>query len=160
MPLSVGELGPHLTQCRLGRGLPPHQVAFCSIEPFSHNTPALQRDKTDNGPIAQGEPLLVTVTQKLRPKQHDAKKTQAELVAYRFMLHMGRHFSRGSGHSGCVCGKEILLIIRMSELRSAITSADFFYFSSVQLMGIHPMMATPMFEERWTNIGRGTWCLL
>jgi len=24
--LSVGELGPHLTQCSLGRGLPPHQV--------------------------------------------------------------------------------------------------------------------------------------
>ena len=22
-----GELGPHLTQCRLGRGLPPYQVA-------------------------------------------------------------------------------------------------------------------------------------
>ena len=25
--LSVGELGPHLTQCGLGRGLPPYQVA-------------------------------------------------------------------------------------------------------------------------------------
>jgi len=25
--LSVGELGPHLTQCGMGRGLPPHQVA-------------------------------------------------------------------------------------------------------------------------------------
>jgi len=23
VPLSVGELGPHLTQCGLGRGLPP-----------------------------------------------------------------------------------------------------------------------------------------
>jgi len=27
VPLSVVELGPHLTQCGLGRGLPPHQVA-------------------------------------------------------------------------------------------------------------------------------------
>ena len=27
VPLSVGELGLHLTQCRLGRGLPPYQVA-------------------------------------------------------------------------------------------------------------------------------------
>jgi len=28
MPLfGEGELGPHLTQCRLGRGLPPYQVA-------------------------------------------------------------------------------------------------------------------------------------
>ena len=29
VPLSVvGELGPHLTQCCLGRGLPPRQVAW------------------------------------------------------------------------------------------------------------------------------------
>jgi len=27
VPLSVGELGPYLTQCHLGRGLPPYQVA-------------------------------------------------------------------------------------------------------------------------------------
>jgi len=26
VPLSVGELGPHLIQCHLGRGLPPYQV--------------------------------------------------------------------------------------------------------------------------------------
>jgi len=26
-----GELGPHLTQCGLGRGLPPCQVSFRSI---------------------------------------------------------------------------------------------------------------------------------
>ena len=28
VPLSVWELGPHLTQCGLSRGLPPYQVAF------------------------------------------------------------------------------------------------------------------------------------
>ena len=28
VPLSVGELGPHLTQCGLGRTLPAYQVAF------------------------------------------------------------------------------------------------------------------------------------
>jgi len=27
VPLSVRELGPNLTQCRLGRGLPPYEVA-------------------------------------------------------------------------------------------------------------------------------------
>ena len=27
VPLSVGELGLHLTQCRLGRGIAPYQVA-------------------------------------------------------------------------------------------------------------------------------------
>jgi len=29
--------GPHLTQCRLGRGLPPCQVASSSIQPFDYN---------------------------------------------------------------------------------------------------------------------------
>ena len=32
-----GELGLHLTQSRLGWGLPPHQVAFSSIQPFCDN---------------------------------------------------------------------------------------------------------------------------
>ena len=36
MPL-LGELWPHLTQCRLGRGLHPHQVASWSVQPFGHN---------------------------------------------------------------------------------------------------------------------------
>ena len=31
------ELGPRLTQCRLGRGLPPYQVASWSIQLFNHN---------------------------------------------------------------------------------------------------------------------------
>jgi len=32
-PFMCGELGPHVTQCGLGRGLPPYQVA----SPFGHN---------------------------------------------------------------------------------------------------------------------------
>jgi len=28
VPLWGGELGPHLTQCGLGRGLPPYQAAY------------------------------------------------------------------------------------------------------------------------------------
>jgi len=35
--LSRGELGPCLTQCGLGRGLPLYQVASSCIQPFSHN---------------------------------------------------------------------------------------------------------------------------
>ena len=31
------ELGPHLTQCRLGQGLPPYQMASWSIQPFGLN---------------------------------------------------------------------------------------------------------------------------
>jgi len=33
-----GELGPRLTQCGLGRGLLPYQVASSSIQAFGHNT--------------------------------------------------------------------------------------------------------------------------
>jgi len=33
----LGELGPNLAQCGLGRDLPPYQVASWSIQPFSHN---------------------------------------------------------------------------------------------------------------------------
>ena len=34
VPLSVGELGPHITQCRLGRGLPPY--AKWHLDPSNH----------------------------------------------------------------------------------------------------------------------------
>ena len=36
--LRRGKLGPHLTQCGLGLGLSPYQVATSSIQPFGHNT--------------------------------------------------------------------------------------------------------------------------
>ena len=36
-PFWGGELGLHLTQCHLGRGLPPYQVASWSTQPFGHN---------------------------------------------------------------------------------------------------------------------------
>jgi len=42
-----GELGPHLSQYGLGRGLPPYQVASWTIQPFGHNTPTLQTGQTD-----------------------------------------------------------------------------------------------------------------
>jgi len=37
--LGGGELGPHLTQCGMGRRLSPNQVASSSIQSFCHNTP-------------------------------------------------------------------------------------------------------------------------
>jgi len=36
-PFPWGELGPDLTQCVLGRGLLPYQVASWSIQAFGHN---------------------------------------------------------------------------------------------------------------------------
>jgi len=48
LPGSLGvELGAHLVQCGLGRGLPRRQVSSWSIQPFSHNTPSLQTDRHD-----------------------------------------------------------------------------------------------------------------
>jgi len=44
-PFGEGELGPHLTQCGQGRGLPAHQVSSWSIQPFGHNTPTSQTDR-------------------------------------------------------------------------------------------------------------------
>jgi len=35
--LFQGELGPHLLQCGLGRGLPQHQVASWSVQPFGQH---------------------------------------------------------------------------------------------------------------------------
>jgi len=40
------ELGPRLTQCGLGRGLLPYQVASSYIQPFGHNTPCLKKRPT------------------------------------------------------------------------------------------------------------------
>jgi len=37
-----GELGPHVTQCGLGGGIPSHQVASRSIQPFGHNIHGLK----------------------------------------------------------------------------------------------------------------------
>ena len=54
-----GELSPHLTQCGLGRGLPPYQVASWSIQPFGHNTPTLQTDSTGQDKTGQTDGTMV-----------------------------------------------------------------------------------------------------
>ena len=46
-PFGEGELGPHLTQCIEGRSLPACQVSSSSVQPFGHNIPTLQTDRTD-----------------------------------------------------------------------------------------------------------------
>ena len=52
-PLGEVELGPHLTQCGQGWGLPARLDSSWSIKPFGHNTPTSQTDRTerqtDNG---------------------------------------------------------------------------------------------------------------
>jgi len=72
VPLS-GELGPHLTHCGQGRGLPSCQVSSWSIQPFGHNTLSLeigqtgQTDKTGHTWQrfdSTGRTVLQTVVQK------------------------------------------------------------------------------------------------
>jgi len=43
-----GELGPHLTQSRLGWGLPPYEVASWCIQPFGHNNKNSSGDEIAN----------------------------------------------------------------------------------------------------------------
>ena len=45
-PFGRGALGPHITQCGRGQGLPPCQVSSWSIQPFGHNTPMSQTRQT------------------------------------------------------------------------------------------------------------------
>jgi len=52
-----GELGPHLTQCGQGRGLPARQVSSGSIQPFGHNTPTSQTNRT----VRQGRQDRTTI---------------------------------------------------------------------------------------------------
>ena len=63
---SVGWLGPHLTQCPLGRCLPRYQVASWSIQPFGHNTPNIT-DRQHCHSI--GQTVLQMVSQKF-PKRN------------------------------------------------------------------------------------------
>ena len=52
-PFRVEELGPHLTQCRLGRGLPPHEVVlWYLIHPAVWPQCTNVTIQTDNGRIA------------------------------------------------------------------------------------------------------------
>jgi len=58
-PFGEGELGPHLTQCGQDRGLPARQVSSGSIQPFGHNTPTSQTDRTDRQTDRQNKQTTV-----------------------------------------------------------------------------------------------------
>ena len=65
-PLGEGELGPHLTQCGQGWGLPACQVSSWSVQPFGHNTPTSQtwQDRQDRQRSDSiGRTVLQTVAQ-------------------------------------------------------------------------------------------------
>jgi len=65
-------VGPHLTQCGQGRGLPACQVSSSSIQPFGHSTPTSQtgQDRQTDRQTCQwsdsiGRTVLQMVAQKM-----------------------------------------------------------------------------------------------
>jgi len=79
MPLSTGGKGHsrspgllapglHLTQCGLGRGLPPYQVAFWSIQAFGQNTPMLHTDRRKGQTGQRSDSIWRTVLQTVDQK--------------------------------------------------------------------------------------------
>jgi len=51
-PSGEMELGPHLIQCCLAESYLHAKVSSWSIQPFGHNTPALQTEQDNYSPIA------------------------------------------------------------------------------------------------------------
>jgi len=66
-PFPWGELGSHLKQCCLGKGLPPYQVASWSIQPIGHNTPTSQT-------LQRSRSIGWTVTCNCCPKSTDPNR--------------------------------------------------------------------------------------
>jgi len=68
-PFWERELGPHLTQRRLGQGLPLYHASGILIHPAvwpQHTNVTDRQDRQDNGPIAYGRTVLQTVARKRR----------------------------------------------------------------------------------------------
>jgi len=81
------ELGPHLTQYGLGRGLPPYQMAPWSIQPFGHNTPTLQADRQDR---QRSDSIWRTVSQMVAQKKNIFLLWWWTLITLTFELNLDR----------------------------------------------------------------------
>jgi len=66
-------MGPHLTQCGRGRGLPPCQVSSSSIQLFGHNTPTSQTNGTDRQDSQRSDSIRRTVLQTVVQKEATEK---------------------------------------------------------------------------------------
>ena len=82
-PYRSAELGPHLTQYGLGRGILLYQVASWSIHPFGHCTPTLQTDRTNR---QLSDSIGRTVFTNGRPKTSDAPTSSLRITdrSYRY----------------------------------------------------------------------------
>jgi len=77
-PFGERELGPHLTQCGQGRGLPVCQVSSCSIQPFGHSTPSSQTGQTGQRTDSIRRTVLQTVAQKSIWRQGSSRASNTE----------------------------------------------------------------------------------
>jgi len=65
-PFGGGELGPYLTQCGQGRGLPACQTSSWSVQPFGQSARTSQTDRQDRQRTDSiGRIALQMVAQKL-----------------------------------------------------------------------------------------------
>ena len=83
-----GAGSPSITQCRLGRGLPPYQVASWSIQPFCHNTPTLQdrqahRDTHRHTQKQLSDSIGLTVLQTVAQKVYGLRQTLRDATVTR-----------------------------------------------------------------------------
>ena len=97
-PFGEGKVGPHLTQCGQGRGLPARQVSSSCVQPFGHSAPTLQTDRTDRQTGQRsdsiGRTVLQTVAQKL---------SQAGGITERWR-HLECVMMKSGGHAELVTG--------------------------------------------------------
>ena len=99
VPLSVAELSSHLTQCRLGRGLPPYKwhldLSNCLAtlhQCYRQIDRTGRLDRQNNGPE---QPLLVTVAQQVKEVADIAWNARHKaLLAYTVRLFTLRGFTR------------------------------------------------------------------
>jgi len=80
VPLSVGELGPHLTMSPGPRHtlIPSGILIYPTVWPQYTNVTDRQ-DSLDNGPVAQGKQLLVTVAQNVEEKTNGNQTAEVYL---------------------------------------------------------------------------------
>ena len=115
--LGEGELGPRLTQCGQGRGLPACQVSSWSIQPFGHSAPTLQTyriGQTGQRSDSIGRTVLQTVTQ-------TTYKTRNALCGTWYLHHSWVHYDE---HCQWVFMPQLLAYLH------ARNKLPYFYFRS------------------------------
>jgi len=134
MGFGGGELGPHLTQCGQGQGLPACEVSSWSVKPFGHNTPTLQTGQTDSRAVATFEATEAAASVVFRTVA-SVKAITATIFSEREWVHV--HY--------------MLSPVRLSvvyDVRAPYSGGSNFrqYFYGFRYLG-HPLTSTENFTE-------------